>query len=79
MGVSINWRSKEEKMKGFLNENNDVKNKIQSIINQEEVGKLIKKYKKIKKYRKSNMHLVNKLDGKKDIIQKLIDEYIENS
>jgi hypothetical protein len=66
-------------MKGFSSRENIVKNQIQSIINQEEVGKLIKRYKKLKKFKKSNLHTINKLDGKKDIIQELINEYMENT
>lgn len=65
-------------MKGFSNKENDVKSKIQSIINQEEVGKLIKKYKKLRKFKKSNIRTINKLDGKEDIIDKLVNEYMES-
>jgi len=64
-------------MKGFKKDD-DFKREVQRIINQEEVGKLLKKYKKLKKFKKSNIHAVNQLDGKKDIIQELMDEYMEN-
>jgi len=65
-------------MKGFSNKDNDIKYKIESIINQEEVGKLIRKYKKLRKFKKSNIRTIHKLDGKEDIIDKLVNEYMEN-
>ena len=49
------------------------------IIYKNEVDRLIKKYKKINKFKKSNIHAINKIDGKKDIIQELMDEYMENN
>lgn len=64
-------------MKGFKKDDN-FKSEVQRIINQEEVGKLLKKYKKLKKFKKSNIHAVNQLDGRKDIIQELMDEYMED-
>ena len=64
-------------MKGFSNKKEP--NQIQAIIDQAEVVKLIKKYKKLKKFKKSNIHTINKLDGRQDIIEELINEYMENS
>ena len=64
-------------MSGFKNES-EFDRKLRSIINEDEVAKLIKKYKKLKKFKKSNIHAVNQLDGRKDIIQELMDEYMEN-
>ena len=64
-------------MKGFKKDD-DFKREVQRIVNQEEVGKLLKKYKKLKKFKKSNIHAVNQLDGRKDIIQELMDEYMED-
>lgn len=64
-------------MSGFKNES-EFDRKLKSIINEDEVAKLIKKYKKLKKFKKSNIHAVNQLDGRKDIIQELMDEYMEN-
>ena len=37
-----------------------------------------KEYKKLKKYSKSNLFTIQKLSGKKTIIDQLIDEYKEN-
>lgn len=65
-------------MKGFSN-NQKKLSKIQTIINEDEVVKLLKKYKKLKKFKKSNIHTINKMDGKEDIIDKLVNEYMENS
>lgn len=67
-------------MKGFFNKNENKKvSKIQRIINEDEVVKLLKKYKKIKKFKRSSVHTINKLDGKEDIVKKLVDEYMENN
>lgn len=65
-------------MKGFSNKEEKVSN-VQAIINESEVVKLIKKYKKLKKFKKSNIHEINKLNGKEDIIDQLINEYMENN
>ncbi|MFZ9740401.1 MAG: hypothetical protein ACO3CQ_00725 [Candidatus Nanopelagicaceae bacterium] len=65
-------------MKGFSNKEEKVSN-VQAIINESEVVKLIKKYKKLKKFKKSNIHEINKLDGREDIIDELINEYMENN
>jgi hypothetical protein len=65
-------------MTGFKNES-ELEQKLNSIIREDEVAKLIKKYKKLRKFRKSNLHVVNKLDGRKDIIQELMDEYMKNN
>ena len=48
------------------------------IIYKDEVDKLIKRYKKINKFKKSSIHAINKIDGRKDIIQELMDEYMED-
>lgn len=64
-------------MTGFKKES-ELDKKIRSIINEDEVAKLIKKYKKLKKFKKSNLHAVNKIDGRKDIIQELMDEYLKD-
>jgi len=41
---------------------------------QQDLDRLIKKYKKLKKYQKSNLHQITKLSGKTDIVTELIDE-----
>jgi hypothetical protein len=43
-------------------------------ISKDDINKLIKRYKKLKKYQKSNFHTIEALDGKDTIIEKLIRE-----
>ena len=47
-------------------------------IDMSEMKKVVKKYKKMKKYMKSAMYEINKLSGKKTFIDKLVDKYGEN-
>ena len=47
-------------------------------IDMREMKKVVKKYKKMKKYMKSAMYEINKLSGKKTFIDKLVDKYGEN-
>lgn len=42
------------------------------IINDDEVKKLIKDYKNIKKYMKSNLYTLKKLDGTEQIVSELL-------
>jgi DNA integrity scanning protein DisA with diadenylate cyclase activity len=44
------------------------------VVYKEELNKLIKKYKKIKKYTKSSIFEVKKMDGTEDYVSKLIEE-----
>ena len=48
------------------------------VINDNEVDKLLKKYKKIKKYIKSPLFTVKKMDGTENYVSKLIEEAKEN-
>ena len=41
---------------------------------EEEIDALLKKYKKLNKYRKSNLFAIKTMDGTEDIIAPLIDE-----
>ena len=47
-------------------------------IDMSEMKKVVKKYKKMKKYMKSAMYEINKLSGIKTFIDKLVDKYGEN-
>lgn len=47
-------------------------------VNQDEIKKLLKSFKKIKKYKKSPIHEIRKIDGETDIIQELVDEYYKD-
>tara|TARA_Y100000592_G_scaffold81076_1_gene128427 strand:- start:588 stop:791 length:204 start_codon:yes stop_codon:yes gene_type:complete len=44
-------------------------------INKEEINKVTKEYKKLKKYMKTNMYKIKDMSGKETIISKLLDEY----
>ena len=43
-------------------------------MNPDEVQDLLKKYKKIKKYQKSNLFAVKTMDGTEDYVSKMIEE-----
>jgi len=49
------------------------------VINDNEVDKLLKKYKKIKKYMKSPLFTVKTMDGTENYVSELIKEAEENS
>ena len=44
-------------------------------VDMKEMKKVMKKYKKMKRYMKSSMYEIAKLSGKKTFIDKLVDEY----
>jgi len=48
------------------------------IINDREVSKLLKKYKKIKKYMKSPLYTVKTIDGTEELVSSLLKEAEEN-
>ena len=52
--------------------------KIEVAINKNEVKKLLKKYKKIKKYQRSPIFEVKTMDGTETYVSKLIQEAQEN-
>jgi hypothetical protein len=58
---------------GFVNVNKDKEVKL--YVRNREVDKLIKEYKKLKKYQKSSIFEIEKLSGKETKIDKLINEY----
>jgi hypothetical protein len=58
---------------GFVNEEKD--KKLHLYIRNREVDKLIKEYKKIKKYQKSSLFEIEKLSGKETKVDKLINQY----
>jgi phosphoribosyl-ATP pyrophosphohydrolase len=43
-----------------------------------DIDKLLKKYKKLKKYQKSSLFAVKTMDGTEEIISKLLEEAEEN-
>ena len=52
--------------------------KIEVAINKQEITKLLKKYKKIKKYQRSPLFAIKTMDGTEEIISSLINEAKEN-
>jgi DNA integrity scanning protein DisA with diadenylate cyclase activity len=53
-------------------------NKLKVEINSDEVDKLLKQYKKIKKYMKSSLYEVKKIDGTEKVVSELLKEYEDN-
>ena len=53
-------------------------NKLKVEINSTEVDKLLKQYKKIKKYMKSSLYKVKKIDGTEKVVSELLKEYEDN-
>jgi hypothetical protein len=54
------------------------KEKIEISINKDEINKILKKYKKIKKYQRSPLFEVKTMDGTETYVSKLIQEAQEN-
>jgi hypothetical protein len=48
---------------------------VRFTINADEIGNIIKSYKKLKKYKKSSIYQIEKLSGNQTKIDKLVDEY----
>ena len=63
-------KSKEESGLGFANQGSQLNVKVQKA----EIDKIIKKYKKIQKYRKSSLFAVQSMDETEDMISKMVDE-----
>tara|TARA_B100000287_G_C20048615_1_gene549433 strand:- start:299 stop:514 length:216 start_codon:yes stop_codon:yes gene_type:complete len=61
-----------EGFKGFVPKEDD---KVRLHVNNSEVQKLIKEYKRIKKLQKSNMFEVSKLSGKETEVDRLLRKY----
>ena len=47
-------------------------------VSHEEIDKIVKKYKKIQKYRKSSLFAVQSMDETEDMISKMVDEIIKD-
>jgi hypothetical protein len=60
---------------GSIDSNNG---KVTVVVNDEEIEKLLKKYKKIKKYKRSPLFEVKTMDGTETYVSKLIQEAQEN-
>jgi hypothetical protein len=53
-------------------------NKLKVEINSDGVDKLLKEYKKIKKYMRSPLYQVKKIDGTEKVVSELLKEYEDN-
>jgi hypothetical protein len=62
-----------ENFKGFTN--SDEEKELRLKIRNSEISKIIKDYKKLKKYQKSSLYQVQKLSGKETAIEKLVNKY----
>ena len=60
---------------GFGGEIENSVSKATVVINDDEVQKLLKDYKKIKKYMKSSLYQVKTMEGTETRVKKLLDEY----
>jgi len=64
-------KGKEESGLGFVNNEGT---QLNVKVSNEEIDKIIKKYKKIQKYRKSSLFAVQSMDETEDMISKMVDE-----
>jgi hypothetical protein len=67
---------------GFVPNDNDNDNEEKELkinISNNEIDKLLKQYKKIKKYKKSSLYIIKTMDGTETIISSLIKEAENNS
>ena len=77
MGIPTT-REKEKKMSAGFGGEKLKDGKAVVIINDNEVDKLLKKYKKIKKYIKSPLFTVKTMDGTENYVSQLIKEAEDN-
>tara|TARA_R100000742_G_C4264802_1_gene82755 strand:- start:35 stop:265 length:231 start_codon:yes stop_codon:yes gene_type:complete len=66
-----------EGFKGFIQKDglNQSGDDLNLKIKNDEVTKLIKEYKRLKKYQKSNLYEISRLSGTDNILDKLLNEY----
>lgn len=66
MGIQITCREEEKKMsKGF---------DVEVEMNPDDINRLLKRYKKLKKYQKSSLFALQTMDGSEKIISSMIKE-----
>lgn len=51
------------------------KQTVKAVINSENLNKLIKQYKKLKKYRKSSIYTLKLMDGNEELISSILKEF----
>ena len=67
-------KAKDDNWLGFANEGNQLNVKVSN----EEIDKIVKKYKKIQKYRKSSLFAVQSMDETEEMISKMVDEIVKD-
>ena len=67
--------SKEDSGVGFVG---DQSKELKVNVSNSEIDKIIKKYKKIQKYRKSSLFAVQSMDETEDMINKMVDEIMND-
>ena len=77
---NINEYLESEKTKndGALGFANNEGSQLNVKVSNEEIDKIIKKYKKIQKYRKSSLFAVQSMDETEEMITKMVDELIND-
>ena len=68
-------KSKEERGLGFANNEGS---QLNVKVSNAEIDKIVKKYKKIQKYRKSSLFAVQSMDETEDMINKMVDEIMKD-
>ncbi len=68
-------KSDKKKLPGFRNVQVEKDGKARVVIDDDEMTKLMKKYKKLKKYQKSNLYQAAKLGGIDNELDRLLREY----
>ena len=67
-------KEKEDSGLGFANEGNQLNVKVSKA----EIDKIVKKYKKIQKYRKSSLFAVQSMDETEEMVSKMVDEIVKD-
>ena len=68
-------KDKEDSGVGFVG---DQAKELKVNVSNEEINKIVKKYKKIQKYRKSSLFAVQSMDETEDMINKMVDEIMKD-
>jgi len=72
-------KNEKKRLPGFKNVQVEKDGKARVVIDDDEMAKLMKKYKKLKKYQKSNLYMAAKLGGIDNELDRLLREYSDES
>lgn len=53
-------------------------NKVKVTVDPDQINELLKEYKKIKKYMRSSLYQVKKIDGSEKVVSELLDKYYDD-